>query len=187
MVAVAFLSRHGLHHELAPHEVPARANVAALRSIGVRTIIAFSAVGSLQEEIKPRDFVIPDQVIDRTKGVRPWTFFDGGVVGHVPFADPFDEGVAKVVRACGHSLEGDGVKLHDRGTLICMGMYNIGTYMVTPPVMGTRLIFFLVQQRVPNSRLALRVTSIAPGVVALLTCPVCPRRSWLARPKSPTR
>ena len=122
VIAVAFLSRHGLHHQFAPHEVPTRANIAALRSIGVRSIIAFSAVGSLQEEIKPRDFVIPDQVIDRTKGVRPWTFFEGGVVGHVPFADPFDEGVAKVVRACGHSLEGDGVKLHDNGTLICMGM-----------------------------------------------------------------
>jgi purine nucleoside phosphorylase len=120
-VAVAFLSRHGAHHQIAPHEVPARANIAALRSIGVRTIIAFSAVGSLQEEIKPRDFVIPDQVIDRTKGVRPWTFFEGGVVAHVPFGDPFDEGVAKVVRACGHSLEGEGVVLHDRGTLICMG------------------------------------------------------------------
>jgi 5'-methylthioadenosine phosphorylase len=69
-VPIAFLSRHGLSHEIAPHEVPSRANIAALRSIGVRTIIAFSAVGSLQEEIKPRDFVVPDQVIDRTKGKR---------------------------------------------------------------------------------------------------------------------
>jgi 5'-methylthioadenosine phosphorylase len=65
---IAFLSRHGLHHQYAPHEVPNRANIAALRSLGVRTIIAFSAVGSLREEIKPRDFVVPDQVIDRTKG-----------------------------------------------------------------------------------------------------------------------
>lgn len=121
VVAVAFLSRHGLHHQLAPHEVPARANIAALRSIGVRTIVAFSAVGSLQEEIKPRDFVVPDQVIDRTKGFRPWTFFEGGVVAHVPFGDPFDERVAKVVRDCGHSLEGEGVTLHDRGQLVCMG------------------------------------------------------------------
>ncbi|KAH8427861.1 S-methyl-5-thioadenosine phosphorylase [Aspergillus melleus] len=119
-VAVAFLSRHGSHHQIAPHEVPARANIAALRSIGVRTIIAFSAVGSLQEEIKPRDFVIPDQVIDRTKGIRPFTFFEGGAVAHVPFGDPFDEGVAKIVRACGHTLEGEGVVLHDRGTLVCM-------------------------------------------------------------------
>lgn len=84
-------------------------------------MIAFSAVGSLQEVIKPRDFVVPDQIIDRTKGVRPFTFFEGGVVGHVPFGDPFDENVAKIVRACGHSLEGEGVVLHDRGTLICMG------------------------------------------------------------------
>lgn len=65
---VAFLSRHGASHEFAPHEVPNQANIAALRSIGVRTVIAFSAVGSLQEEIRPRDFVVPDQIIDRTKG-----------------------------------------------------------------------------------------------------------------------
>ncbi|KAL1955687.1 hypothetical protein VTO42DRAFT_8159 [Malbranchea cinnamomea] len=120
VVPVAFLSRHGLHHQLAPHEVPSRANIAALRSIGVRSIIAFSAVGSLREQIKPRDFVVPDQVIDRTKGIRPFTFFEGGIVAHVGFADPFDEDLAKVVRKCGHSLEGDGVVLHDRGTLICM-------------------------------------------------------------------
>jgi len=119
-VPVAFLSRHGLNHELAPHEVPNRANMAALRSIGVRCIIAFSAVGSLREEIKPRDFVVPDQIIDRTKGIRPFTFFENGVVGHVGFADPFDEKVAKVVRKCGHALEGEGVTLHDRGTIICM-------------------------------------------------------------------
>ena len=86
----------------------------------MRTIVAFSAVGSLQEAIKPRDFVVPDQVIDRTKGMRPFTFFESGIVGHVPFADPFDEGVAQVVRACGRSLKGDGVVLHERGTLVCM-------------------------------------------------------------------
>ncbi|KAF2202815.1 Methylthioadenosine phosphorylase [Delitschia confertaspora ATCC 74209] len=119
-IPIAFLSRHGLHHELAPHEIPNRANIAALRSLGVRTIIAFSAVGSLQEEIRPRDFVVPDQIIDRTKGIRPFTFFEGGMVGHVGFGDPFDEGLAKIVRKCGHSLEGEGVRLHDRGTIVCM-------------------------------------------------------------------
>ncbi|KAL1297838.1 hypothetical protein AAFC00_006365 [Neodothiora populina] len=119
-IPIAFLSRHGLHHELAPHEVPARANMAALRSIGVRAVIAFSAVGSLQEDIKPRDFVVPDQVIDRTKGIRPFTFFEGGMVGHVGFADPFDSQLGDVVRKLGHSLEGDGVRLHDKGTIICM-------------------------------------------------------------------
>jgi 5'-methylthioadenosine phosphorylase len=120
-IPIAFISRHGLHHEFAPHEVPTRANIAALRSIGVRTVIAFSAVGSLREEIKPRDFVVPDQIIDRTKGVRPFTFFEGGMVGHVGFGDPFDEGLAKIVRKCGHSLEGEGVVLHDTGLLVCMG------------------------------------------------------------------
>lgn len=119
-IPIAFLSRHGTHHQIAPHEVPNRANIAALRSIGVRTIVAFSAVGGLQEEIKPRDFVVPDQIIDRTKGVRPFTFFEGGMVGHVGFADPFDEGVAKVVRSCGQSLEGEGVRLHDKGLVVCM-------------------------------------------------------------------
>ncbi|KIW29562.1 S-methyl-5'-thioadenosine phosphorylase [Cladophialophora immunda] len=119
-IPIAFLARHGPHHALAPHEVPSRANIAALRHIGVRCIIAFSAAGSLAEEVKPRDFVVPDQVIDRTKGVRPWTFFEEGVVCHVPFADPFDAKVGDVVRRCGHSLEGDGVVLHDSGTLIVM-------------------------------------------------------------------
>lgn len=117
---IAFLSRHGLHHELAPHEVPSRANIAALRSIGVRTIVAFSAVGSLREELKPCDFVVPDQIIDRTKGLRPFTFFEGGMVGHVGFADPFDPRLAQVVRKCGESLHGDGVILHENGTLICI-------------------------------------------------------------------
>ncbi|KAL9113880.1 MAG: hypothetical protein Q9227_002014 [Pyrenula ochraceoflavens] len=119
-VPIAFLARHGIHHELAPHEVPSRANIAALRSLGVRCIIAFSAVGSLQEAIKPRDFLAPDQIIDRTKGVRPWTFFESGLVAHIPFADPFDAQLAAVVRKCGHALEGEGVQLHDRGTLVCM-------------------------------------------------------------------
>ncbi|KAK3682576.1 nucleoside phosphorylase domain-containing protein [Podospora appendiculata] len=119
-VPIAFLARHGLHHQLAPHEVPARANIAALRSIGVRTIIAFSAVGSLREEIKPMDFVIPDQIIDRTKGIRPFTFFEGGVVGHVGFADPFDASLAAVVQKCGAAMRGDGVVLHATGTVICM-------------------------------------------------------------------
>lgn len=119
-IPIAFLSRHGLHHELAPHEVPARANIAALRSLGVRTIIAFSAVGSLAEHVKPRDFVIPDQIIDRTKGIRPFTFFERGMVGHVMFADPFSTALGAVVRRCGHSLAGEGVALHDAGTLVCM-------------------------------------------------------------------
>jgi 5'-methylthioadenosine phosphorylase len=119
-VPIAFLSRHGLYHEHAPHEVKNQANIAALRHIGVRTIIAFSAVGSLQEEIRPRDFVVPDQIIDRTKGVRPFTFFEKGMVGHVGFGDPFDKQLSSIISKCGHSLEGEGVTLHDKGVVICM-------------------------------------------------------------------
>lgn len=98
----------------------------------MRSIIAFSAVGSLQEEIKPRDFVVPDQVIDRTKGIRPFTFFEEGMVGHVGFADPFDGSLGEVVRKLGHSLEGDGVRLHDKGTIICMGMSYLQTDILHP-------------------------------------------------------
>ncbi|KZZ97529.1 5'-methylthioadenosine phosphorylase (Meu1) [Moelleriella libera RCEF 2490] len=117
---VAFLARHGIHHQFAPHEVPNQANIAALRHLGVRCVIAFSAVGSLQEEIKPMDFVVPDQVIDRTKGIRSFTFFEGGVVGHVGFADPFDDKLAAVVKRCAKSMEGDGVVLHGKGTVVVM-------------------------------------------------------------------
>lgn len=66
-VTLAFLARHGLHHSIPPSKVPARANIAALKHLGVKAIVAFSAVGSLQEDIRPGDIVIPDQVIDRTK------------------------------------------------------------------------------------------------------------------------
>lgn len=88
-------------------------------------MIAFSAVGSLREEIKPRDFVIPDQVFDRTKGVRPWTYFGGGVVGHVGFAEPFDHRLSQVVAEVGEKVLGQsGGRLHMGGTLICMGRYS---------------------------------------------------------------
>ena len=87
---VAFLARHGQHHDLLPSDVPSRANIAALKKLGVKAIIAFSAVGSLQQEIKPRDFVLPTQIIDRTKGIRPSTFFEKGFVAHAMFGEPFD-------------------------------------------------------------------------------------------------
>lgn len=95
--AIAFLARHGPHHDLLPSDVPARANIAALKKLGVRAIIAFSAVGSLQPEIKPRDFVVPTQIIDRTKGIRPATFFEKGFVAHAMFGEPFDLTLNKIV------------------------------------------------------------------------------------------
>jgi 5'-methylthioadenosine phosphorylase len=85
---VAFLARHGEGHRISPGELPAKANIYALKSLGVERIISVSAVGSLREEIEPLDIVIPDQLIDVTKG-RAGTFFTNGIVGHVSFAEPF--------------------------------------------------------------------------------------------------
>ncbi|RKO83562.1 nucleoside phosphorylase domain-containing protein [Blyttiomyces helicus] len=116
---VAFLARHGRGHHLNPSEVPVRANIAALKSIGVEAIIAFSAVGSLREEIAPRHFVLPTQIVDRTKGVRPFTFFEGGLVGHVPFADPFDAELADLI-AKHAAIACPDLPLHREKTLVCM-------------------------------------------------------------------
>lgn len=85
---VAFLPRHGRGHRFSPSELPVQANIFALKLLGVERIISVSAVGSLREEIRPLDLVVPDQLIDRTKG-RPNSFFGRGLVAHVGFADPF--------------------------------------------------------------------------------------------------
>ncbi len=85
---VAFLPRHGRGHRLSPTELPVRANIYALKSLGVERIISVSAVGSLKEEVQPLDVVVPDQIIDRTRN-RPNTFFGDGVVAHVGMAEPY--------------------------------------------------------------------------------------------------
>lgn len=115
---VAFLARHGRGHYLTPSEVPSRANIAALKSIGVQAILAFSAVGSLREELKPRDFVLPSQIIDRTKGIRPSTFFEDGLVAHAMFADPFSDVLEQVIWEQRGVIEGG--EFHRQKTLICM-------------------------------------------------------------------
>ncbi len=112
----AFLPRHGKGHVFLPHEVNFRANIAAMKMIGVREIIAFSAVGSLKEEIKPLDFVLPDQVIDRTRS-RPSSFFGNGVAAHVSFGHPFCERLHGHIRSAGDEM---GLTMHTGETLICM-------------------------------------------------------------------
>ena len=87
-ISLAFLPRHGVGHRLLPSEIPAKANIYAMKQLGIRRIISVSAVGSLREEIKPLDIIIPDQLIDRTQG-RSNTFFGEGLVAHVGMADPF--------------------------------------------------------------------------------------------------
>ena len=121
-VYVAFLARHGRGHHLTPTEVNSRANIAALKSIGVEVILAFSAVGSLREEIMPRHFVIPSQIIDRTKH-RVHTYFGEGIVAHVGFADPFSNQLAALVQSTHKQLVSElsnVPKLHTGKTLVCM-------------------------------------------------------------------
>jgi 5'-methylthioadenosine phosphorylase len=112
----AFLPRHGRGHVILPHEVNYRANIAALKMIGVREIVAFSAVGSLKEEIRPLDFVLPDQVIDRTMS-RPNTFFGNGVAAHIPFGHPFCSRLQGVIKSAADAM---GLVMHTGQTLICM-------------------------------------------------------------------
>ena len=115
---VAFLPRHGEGHTLLPQEVPYRANVWALKSMGVQGILAVSAVGSLQEEIVPGEMVVPDQIIDRTRHDRPTTFFGRGSVAHVGFADPFCADLSG--RLLTASAETAATRVHAGGTYIAM-------------------------------------------------------------------
>lgn len=88
-IQIAFLARHGKNHRYSPSELPYRANLAALKHLGVEIVLAFSAVGSLREQIQPGDFVLPNQCIDFTKGIRPSTYFENGIIAHIPFSFPF--------------------------------------------------------------------------------------------------
>jgi 5'-methylthioadenosine phosphorylase len=114
---VAFLARHGRGHRLMPTELPFRANIYALKTLGVEQIISASAVGSLQEQYAPTDIVIPDQFFDRTRG-RVSTFFGDGLVAHITFAHPVCEELCDVLEEAGKTVE--GLKLHRGGTYLCM-------------------------------------------------------------------
>ena len=110
-----FLPRHGKNHHLTPSEVPYRANIWALKSLGVQWVLSASAVGSLKEEIRPGHMVIVDQYIDRTKG-RPSTFFGDGAVAHVSFGDP----VCSVLASALHRAAMREAVIHNGGTYVCM-------------------------------------------------------------------
>ena len=116
-VEVAFVPRHGIHHTLPPSAVPYRANIHALKVLGVTHILASGATGSLREEIRPRDLVVPDQIIDKTTG-RASTFFDEpGIAAHVEFAEPFCPTLRRILLDSGESIE---TTIHDGGTYVCM-------------------------------------------------------------------
>ncbi|MBW4580027.1 MAG: S-methyl-5'-thioadenosine phosphorylase [Tildeniella nuda ZEHNDER 1965/U140] len=116
---VAFLARHGRNHHLTPSELPFRANIYAMKSLGVQYLISASAVGSLKQEAKPLDMVVPDQFIDRTKN-RASTFFGDGIVAHIAFGDPVCHNLANVLSDAVASLNLTDVNLHRGGTYVCM-------------------------------------------------------------------
>jgi 5'-methylthioadenosine phosphorylase len=116
-VRVAFLPRHGRGHRISPSELPARANVWAMKSLGVTHLLSVSAVGSLREELAPRDIVIPDQLLDRTKGVRPASFFDKGIVVHVAFSEPYCPELRQIVYEAAQKV---GATVHNGGAMVVM-------------------------------------------------------------------
>lgn len=165
-VTVAFLTRHGQGHRFTPSKVPYRANIYALKTLGVRYIISVSAVGSLREQIKPLDMVVPDQMIDLTKH-RASTFFGTGAVAHVSMADPLCPAVADILqRAYAQAKINDG-QCHAKATYVC----------IEGPQFSTRAESHWYRQmqadiigmtNMPEAKLA-REASIAYATLALVT------------------
>jgi len=121
---VAFLARHGLHHDLLPSEINFRANIWALKSVGARTVIGVSAVGSLREEIRPGDISLPSQYVDLTKGVRAASFFGRGIVAHVSTAQPVCRSTSDLIARVARSL---GTPVHENKTYACVEGPRLGT------------------------------------------------------------
>jgi len=160
---VAFLPRHGRGLRLLPSELPNRANIYALKVLGVERIIAVSAVGSMRETIHPLDLVVPDQIVDRTTR-RPNTFFGEGLVAHISFADPFCPQLSALLA---QAAEETGARVHRGGTYIC----------IEGPQFSTRAESRIYRQwgvdiigmtAVPEAKLA-REAEICYAVLALVT------------------
>src|SRR5439155_2003741 len=115
-VRVAFLPRHGRGHRITPTEIPVRANIYALKSLGVERVVSISAVGSMREDIRPLDVLVPDQIFDRTT-LRAHTFFEGGIVAHVGLAEPY---CPDLCRQLVQATTGFAPKVHHGGTYVCI-------------------------------------------------------------------
>lgn len=115
-IDVVFLPRHGKDHAISPTEINYRANIFGMKKLGAQAIISVSACGSLKEELKPMDFVVPDQFVDLTKH-RKTSFFEGGVVGHVSVADPFSPELRKILIDAAYELK---LTVHTKGTYVNM-------------------------------------------------------------------
>ncbi|MES2923976.1 MAG: S-methyl-5'-thioadenosine phosphorylase [Verrucomicrobiota bacterium] len=161
---VCFLPRHGVGHRILPHEINHRANIWALRSLGVRWLISVTAVGSLREELAPRDIVVPDQLIDRTGTGAKHTFFGNGIAGHVGFADPYCGELREKLVSAGRSL---GATIHDGGAYLCM---NGPAFSTRAEANFHRMIgaHIIGMTNGPEARLA-REAEIAAAALALVT------------------
>ncbi len=161
---VCFLPRHGVGHRLLPHEINHRANIWALRSLGVRWLISVTAVGSLREELKPRDIVVPDQLIDRTGTGAKHTFFGNGIAAHVGFADPYCPDLRKHLLTAARAL---APSTHDGGTYLCMNgpAFSTRAEAAMHRMMGADLIGMT---NAPEARLC-REAEIAAAALALVT------------------
>ncbi len=161
---VCFLPRHGVGHRVLPHEINHRANIWALRSLGVRWLVSVTAVGSLREELAPRDIVVPDQLIDRTGTAGKHTFFGNGIAAHIGFADPYCALLRSNLLDSARSL---APKVHDGGTYLCM---NGPAFSTRSEANFHRLIGadIIGMTNGPEARLA-REAEIAAAALALVT------------------
>jgi 5'-methylthioadenosine phosphorylase len=161
---LAFLPRHGRGHRLLPTEVPSRANIHAFKQLGVQRLISISAVGSLREELPPGRMVVPHQLVDRTRGVRPFTFFGAGVVAHVGFDTPF---CAQTRAALCEAVRATGQELADGATLCVMEGPQFST--LAESELHRRNGFDLIgMTALPEAKLA-REAEICYATLALVT------------------
>jgi 5'-methylthioadenosine phosphorylase len=135
-INVAFLPRHGKGHRISPSKLNSRANIMALKKLGVKRIISASAVGSLKLEHAPLDIVIPDQIFDRTR-MRDSTFFDDGIVAHIGFADPFCPEMSSLLYDITSDL---GYSVHNKGTYVCMEGPQFSTRAESKVYQGLRFV-----------------------------------------------
>jgi len=163
-VKVAFLPRHGRGHRLLPSEVNYRANIYGMKKLGVTRLISVSAVGSMKEEIEPGHIVVPDQFIDRTNGSRINTFFGGGIVAHVQFADPVCAELSSVIAEAAKKA---GARVHQGGTYLCMEGPAFST-RAESLMYRTFGVSVIGMTNIPEAKLA-REAELCYGVIALAT------------------
>jgi len=159
-----FLPRHGRGHRIMPHEINHRANVWALRSVGVRWVICITAVGSLRVELRPRDVVLVDQFFDRTSGRDQHTFFGRGIAAHVGFGHPLSDGLRALLLDASRQ---EGLTVHDRGTYVNMDGPAFSTKAESE--VHRKLGFDVVgMTNLPEAKLA-REAEIALATMAMVT------------------